>query len=343
MRIRALFGLLGLTVSAPLLAAPQAPPFAFEAVRASIAITDIALKSRDNRWEVVVKANRSVPFSGRKLSEGNRFYVDFPDCRLDIGQPVLTLQKTGVTVRAAQFSVDPAIVRVVIQSSGGFTPSLSTLSPSDRAVISVPAVQGFTSPTRIEISQIPRSSAPSRLARRPAARSRSRYSSRSGPAQRLDLSQFVFPPDAMEAYDDPPVPSVGGSLEHVMDAALPGELKEGTRMALSGTRKYVWGGESPSGFDCSGMMQFIYRHAGVRLPRTAAEQYKALSPVGNDELQPGDLVFFSNGKRIFHVGLYIGNGRMFHAANPRRGLTTDLLSSTFYANHYAGARRPAKG
>ena len=114
---------------------------------------------------------------------------------------------------------------------------------------------------------------------------------------------------------------------------------EGVRIALAGNRKYVWGGETPQGFDCSGMQQFIYRFAGVHLPRTAAQQYEAGTPVEFAELQPGDLVFFSNGKRIFHVGMYIGNGKIFHAANPRRGLTTDSLSEPFYAKRFAGARR----
>ncbi|MBW3624357.1 MAG: C40 family peptidase [Armatimonadetes bacterium] len=319
------------------------PPFALSEVRASTEIRDISLKNRDNRWEISVTASRSVPFSGRKLSEGNRFYVDFPDCRLALGQPVLTLAERGVTVRAAQFSIDPAIVRVVIQSTEGYTATLATPAPSHRAVITLPAVERFASQTRIEFTSLPRTAARPPLNRSaPRRPARSALASRNGRTQRVDMSQFVFPPDAMEAFDDPPVPSVGGSLEGVVDADLPDPLKQGTRVALAGSRKYVWGGESPNGFDCSGMVQFIYRYAGVQLPRTAAEQYKAGAPVDQSELEPGDLVFFSNGKRIFHVGIYIGNGRMFHAANPRRGLTTDLLSSSFYSNHYAGARRPLR-
>lgn len=75
---------------------------------------------------------------------------------------------------------------------------------------------------------------------------------------------------------------------------------------------YVWGGTSPSGFDCSGLVQYVYRQAGYSLPRTAAAQYGAGTPISYSELAPGDLVFFGYGS-ITHVGIYIGGGSMIHA------------------------------
>lgn len=75
---------------------------------------------------------------------------------------------------------------------------------------------------------------------------------------------------------------------------------------------YVWGGTSPSGFDCSGLVQYVYRQAGYSLPRTAAAQYGAGTPISYSELAPGDLVFFGYGS-ISHVGIYIGGGSMIHA------------------------------
>lgn len=79
---------------------------------------------------------------------------------------------------------------------------------------------------------------------------------------------------------------------------------------------YVWGGASPStSFDCSGLVQWSYAKAGISLPRTAAQQYLATERVGAGDLKPGDLVFFSYGKGIAHVGIYVGNGKMVNAQN----------------------------
>lgn len=77
---------------------------------------------------------------------------------------------------------------------------------------------------------------------------------------------------------------------------------------------YVWGGSNPTtSFDCSGLVQWSYNKAGISLPRTAAQMYIATQPVGFDELRAGDLVFFSYGRGISHVGIYIGNGKMLNA------------------------------
>jgi hypothetical protein len=308
-------------------------------VKASTDITGVAIHARDGRWEIAISASRAAEFSGRALPDGHRFYVDFPDSRLNVGRTLLTLSRDGFTLRASQFSLDPAVVRITVQTESGPPASLTTSSPASRAILTLPMLHP-PQPTQIQFTPLPRTVArPSRPRRRVVPSSRSSFTSRGGSVHRPSPEELVFHPDASEAYDDPPVPSDGGSLEPVIEADLPEVLKEGVKRALAGNHRYVWGGETPDGFDCSGMMQFIYRMAKVRLPRTAAEQYTGGSPVENGDLRPGDLLFFSNGQRIFHVGMYIGGGRMFHAANPRRGLTTDLLSSRFYAQHFAGARR----
>ncbi len=112
-------------------------------------------------------------------------------------------------------------------------------------------------------------------------------------------------------------------------------------LSLVGT-PYLYGGESPqTGFDCSGFVRFIYRDAlGVVLPRTAQAQ----STFGGilhrrENLALGDLVFFSEGQTIFHVGLYVGEGRFVHA--PRTGKTVQLssLSAGYWADRFALARR----
>jgi hypothetical protein len=104
---------------------------------------------------------------------------------------------------------------------------------------------------------------------------------------------------------------------------------------------YRYGGEGASGYDCAGLMQALYREAGVRLPRTSYDQFLVGQPVTFEELQPGDLVFFRDTYKrgISHVGIYIGEGEFIHAANQRRGIVRDWLRSEYYAQRYAGARR----
>jgi len=111
--------------------------------------------------------------------------------------------------------------------------------------------------------------------------------------------------------------------------------------SFRGTR-YVFGGTSRSGFDCSSFVRYILSRAdGVDLPRTAEEQYYHGAPVDREDLRPGDLVFFKNTYKhgISHVGIYTGDGKFVHAANSHKGVREDSLDEKYYAEHYAGARR----
>lgn len=103
---------------------------------------------------------------------------------------------------------------------------------------------------------------------------------------------------------------------------------------------YVWGGTSPKGFDCSGLVQYVFKAHGISLNRTAETQYKHGSYVSKNNLKPGDLVFFQNTYKagISHVGIYIGNGQFIHASSSK-GVTISNLSSSYYTSHYYGARR----
>jgi cell wall-associated NlpC family hydrolase len=83
--------------------------------------------------------------------------------------------------------------------------------------------------------------------------------------------------------------------------------------------KYQWGGESPKGFDCSGLMQYVWAKEGVKIPRTSYDQWRHGAPVGKQQLRPGDAVFFrgsdAKGNLPGHVGMYVGNGQFIEAAH----------------------------
>lgn len=100
--------------------------------------------------------------------------------------------------------------------------------------------------------------------------------------------------------------------------------------------KYVYGGTSPSGFDCSGFTQYVYKNFSVNLNRTAAAQYSNGQSVTS--LQAGDLVMFGK-SGINHVGIYIGGNSFIHAANKSQGVRIDSLSTGYYKTNYVGARR----
>lgn len=102
---------------------------------------------------------------------------------------------------------------------------------------------------------------------------------------------------------------------------------------------YVFGGSSPSGFDCSGYVQYVFASCGISIPRTADVQFEVGTPINRSELQPGDMVFFSTYEPgPSHVGIYIGDDQFIHASSTGCVKITPL-SKQYYVERYLGARR----
>lgn len=106
--------------------------------------------------------------------------------------------------------------------------------------------------------------------------------------------------------------------------------------------RYVYGGSSPKGFDCSGFTMYVYKHFGVSLSHSATAQSNQGQKIAKSDLQPGDLVFFKNyrtNKGIGHVGIYIGNNKFIHASTESTGVITSSLLTSGYQNRYVSASR----
>ncbi len=105
---------------------------------------------------------------------------------------------------------------------------------------------------------------------------------------------------------------------------------------------YVWGGSSPSGFDCSGFVGYVFKNFGYTVNRTAAAMYSNGTAVDKSELQIGDAVFFaSSSESIGHVGIYIGDGEFIHSSSGCGYVTISGLDEDYYSRMYVGARRIA--
>lgn len=104
---------------------------------------------------------------------------------------------------------------------------------------------------------------------------------------------------------------------------------------------YVYGGSSPSGFDCSGFTLYLYKQHGISLPHGATAQYNNCGEyVAKENLQPGDLVFFSDSSHaIGHCAVYVGDDTIIHARSSVKSVVTNKLSSSYYSSHYVGAKR----
>ena len=103
---------------------------------------------------------------------------------------------------------------------------------------------------------------------------------------------------------------------------------------------YRYGGTSPNGFDCSGLVYYSYANVGKSVPRTTAGLWTTLAPVEDHRMRAGDLLFFNIAGKMSHVGVYLGGGRFVHAPSTGKVVSVEKLSSDYYRNAFIRAGRP---
>lgn len=105
-------------------------------------------------------------------------------------------------------------------------------------------------------------------------------------------------------------------------------------------KPYVYGRTGPNSFDCSGFVVYVYKNFGIGIPRTSQAQAYVGSRVNKGDLKLGDLVFCNTYSSLSHVGIYVGDGKIVHAANSSTGVTVSDIFSGYYGSRYAWATRP---
>ncbi len=131
-----------------------------------------------------------------------------------------------------------------------------------------------------------------------------------------------------------------GELPEFSEVAAADTGTRAARVALQQRGSpYRFGGESPSGFDCSGLVHYAYRLVGKPVPRTTRELYRSAEPVGREDLQAGDLVFFRIDGKVSHVGIYVEDGHFVHAPQTGRTVSVESLDRDFYRHAFLGGGR----
>lgn len=291
---------------------------------------DAAERYNGARWRLDVIRERLVK---------NQKVLEKAIADLHISQRIL-----GERVAALYRRPDPSLVEVLV-SSGSLTAAVSDIDAIERAGAEDARVVGNMRTFRNRTVRLRRELSTDRettkVELRKAAAERRRVEAILAErteilnSARSDLRQAIA---AEAAATRAAARSAAGAGYVPFDGPLPDGAgnAEATRIALSFQGvPYVWGGESPSGFDCSGLATYAYRQIGKSVPHYTYAIWGAFPQVPVDQLQAGDLVFF---RGLGHMGIYIGDGNMVHA--PRTGDVVRVVSIASRADSYVGAVRP---
>ena len=132
--------------------------------------------------------------------------------------------------------------------------------------------------------------------------------------------------------------SYNGSTMSIYDDSMGNAVVEEAKKYLG--VPYVWGGTTPDGFDCSGLVQYVYKNLGISLNRVSQDQVKQGIPLTREQLMPGDLVFFADETGdVHHVGIYAGNGQMIHAPYTGAVVSYQSIDTPYYKSQFCGGRR----
>lgn len=136
-----------------------------------------------------------------------------------------------------------------------------------------------------------------------------------------------------------PTPATGNARYHEPPSSASDPRKLTIARAMLG-KPYRFGGASPRGFDCSGLVYYAFNRAGIDVPRTTTEQYRQSVPITPGKARPGDLVFFKlTAQRVSHVGIYTGNGRFIHAPSRGKPVGYASLANAYWQQRVVGYRR----
>ena len=127
--------------------------------------------------------------------------------------------------------------------------------------------------------------------------------------------------------------------EHSTATRSTGELAVRVAVRQLGA-PYLYGGSDPGGFDCSGLVQYAYTHAGRQLPRTTGGLWQQLQAVPRTDLEVGDVLFFNIEEKMSHVGLYLGDGRFVHAPSSGKTVSIADMGSAYYRSAFIRGGRP---
>jgi cell wall-associated NlpC family hydrolase len=155
------------------------------------------------------------------------------------------------------------------------------------------------------------------------------------------MAQFLVQADA-PAAQAPVAQQAAQTSQASTNASSTGDTAVSIAMQYLGYR-YVYGGSSPRGFDCSGLVYYVYHtRMGMAVGRDTDAQLGSGTRVTRANLQPGDILIFANTYKAgpSHAGIYIGGGRFIHAENESTGVVISSLSTSYWANHYYSAVRP---